>query len=180
MIITLVRHGEVVEEYRGKYNGHIDIGLSQNGKLQAKELAKKLKSTAFDRVYCSDLLRAKETLYELGLTQEVIYAEQLREKSWGRHEGKSFDEIVADGIEYESFLQWLDALDGQDINEYIKDVRNYFNSTILRTKAKHILVVTHSGLIKTLLHLTNKISLQEAFSKSLPYGSYIEINVKNL
>ena len=180
MIITLVRHGEVIEAYRGKYNGHIDIGLSEHGKLQAKELAKKLKSTAFDRVYCSDLLRAKETLYEFSLTQEVIYSEQLREKSWGRHEGKSFDEIVAEGIEYESFEQWIRVLDGESIENYKERVKEYFYETIFKQKAQNILVVTHSGLIKTLLHLTQKISLEEAFTTPLPYGSSISLDTMSL
>jgi len=176
MKITLVRHGEVIEKYQGRYNGHIDIGLSKNGKLQAKELANRLKTTTFERVYCSDLLRAKETLSAFNLSQEVIYSAQLREKSWGIHEGKSFDEIVSQGIEYENFEQWIDALDGQNMKEYIQDVKSYFKSTILKRDAEHILVVTHSGLIKTLLHLRENISLQEAFSRPLSYGSYITLD----
>jgi len=35
--ITLVRHSEVIKEYQGKYNGHIDISLSEKGKRDAKK-----------------------------------------------------------------------------------------------------------------------------------------------
>ena len=52
MKITLVRHAEVLESHQGKYNGHIDISLSENGRLQAIELAHKLKDEDFDSIYC--------------------------------------------------------------------------------------------------------------------------------
>jgi len=180
MKITLLRHGEVQEKYLGKYNGHIDIQLSENGKTQAKKAAKELNSIAFERVYCSDLLRAKETLNAFHFHQNIIYSNQLREKSWGRHEGKSFDEIVAEGIEYESFLQWIEALDGESMAEYIEKVKTYFYETLLKENAQNILVVTHSGFIKTLLHITNDISLEEAFGISLPYGSSITLDTISL
>jgi len=172
MTVTLVRHGEVIEEYQGKYNGHIDIPLSKNGKIHAEELAKKLSSQSFDKIYCSDLLRAKQTLTAFNPTQEVIYTKRLREKSWGRHEGKSFEEIEAEGIKYKSFEQWIEALDGENMQEYIENLREYFYETIFKQDAQNILIITHSGVIKTITHLTENISLQEAFSISLPYASY--------
>jgi len=180
MIITLVRHAEVVDEYQGKYNGHIDIALSKNGKLQAKEVAKKLKHIDFDMVYCSDLLRTKQTLDAFETQTQPIFTHKLREKSWGRHEGKSFNEIEAEGLKYENFQQWIEALDGEDINEYIKRVQDYFYTTIFKQNAANILVVTHSGVIKTLLHLTKGISLEEAFSTPIEYSSYITLDTMSL
>ena len=175
MRITLVRHAEVIQEYQGKYNGHIDIALSENGKLQAKTLAKELSSQIFDKVYSSDLLRAKETLNAFDIKIEPIYTKRLREKSWGRHEGKSFKEIEEEGIKYENFEQWIEALDGEDMQEYIQNIKEYFYETIFKQKAEDILVVTHSGVIKTLLSIIKNISLQEAFSMQLPYSEYVTI-----
>jgi len=173
MKITLVRHAEVIEEYIGKYNGHIDIGLSENGKNQAKKLGKKLKNMQFDKIYCSDLLRAKQTLELFELNQDVIYSDQLREKSWGKHEGKSFDEIIKEGIEYKNFEQWISDLDGEDITSYTNRIKNFFNNTIIEKNNINILIVTHSGVIKTLLSTINNTSLEESFGISLPYSSAI-------
>ena len=39
MKITLVRHGDVDENYHRCYNGHIDIGLSKQGEQEAMALA---------------------------------------------------------------------------------------------------------------------------------------------
>lgn len=93
MKITLVRHCEVDEKYLGCYNGHIDISLSDKGYIQAKDLAQKLKDENFDAVYCSDLLRAKESLKYFKNLNNAVYTDQLREKSWGEDEGKTYDQI---------------------------------------------------------------------------------------
>jgi len=181
MKITLVRHAEVIEEYKGKYNGHIDIALSKNGKKQAKELAKKLQHINFDKIYCSDLLRAKETLEAFNYDQGIIYTDKLREKSWGKHEGKSFDEIQAEGIKYIDFEQWINALDGEDILSYKTKIKEYFYTTIFeQIECQHILVVAHSGVIKTLISIINNISLEKSFQITLPYASFITFDRKKM
>jgi broad specificity phosphatase PhoE len=176
MKITLLRHTEVVEKYQGKYNGHIDISLSVDGKKEAKKLALELKNNNFDKVYCSDLLRAKQTLEMLDLSVSPIFTKKLREKSWGRHEGKSYDEITKEGIIYQNFEQWINALDGEDISTYQQRIKDYFYTTILKQNAQHILVVTHSGVIKTLFSILHNLSLEEAFSLKIDYGYFISFN----
>ncbi|MCK9453751.1 histidine phosphatase family protein [Sulfurimonas sp.] len=172
MKLTLVRHSEVEERYQGCYNGHNEIGISKNGILQAKELAKELDLLKFDAVFCSDLRRAKETLKYSLHAKEAIYTYKLREKSWGRHEGLNFDEIIAQGeIEYISFLQWIEALDGEPYGEYIKRLRVFFLEFLPTLKKEHILVVTHAGVIRTLLSIVNNITIQKAFGIKVPNGS---------
>lgn len=180
MKITFVRHAEVIEEYKGKYNGHIDIPLSEYGKQQAKELAYSLKDEVFDKVYCSDLIRARETLEAFDLDVETIFTEDLREKSWGVHEGKSFEEIEASGIKYENFEQWLEALDGENIEVYRKNLSHYFYNTLLKDTSKNILVFTHSGFIKTLYSVVQKCSIEKAFSIELPYASSLTLDIGSM
>ncbi|MFT5660752.1 MAG: alpha-ribazole phosphatase [Sulfurimonas sp.] len=179
MIITLVRHAQVIEKYQGKYNGHIDIPLSENGKLQAIEIARTLKNENYDAIYCSDLLRAKQTLAAFDLQLTPIFTENLREKSWGIHEGKSFQEIEESGIKYINFEQWLNALDGESTQNYIKKTYNYFQKYILNSSNQNVLVMTHSGLIKSIVSQVLKIPIEESFSKSLPYASYIKLEKVN-
>ncbi len=180
MKITLVRHAEVIEPYQGKYNGHIDIPLSQNGKKQAQELANSLQNEKFDKIYCSDLLRTRETLEAFKLNQETVFSDKLREKSWGKHEGKSFEEILSQGIKYHNFEQWLSHLDGEDISSYRVKVKEYFYEVILQDESKNILIITHSGFIKTLISVVKNISLERAFSTSLPYSSLITFDRRKM
>ena len=177
MQIVLLRHSQVIEKYQGKYNGHIDISLSDYGKNQAKEIAFQLKDIKFDTIYCSDLKRTKETLDAFTFDIKPIFTEKLREKSWGIDEGKSFQEIEQRGISYINFEQWISALDGEDITLYQKRIKDYFYKVIFKQKSKNILVVTHSGVIKTLLGIINNLSLEEAFSQKLSYGEYVVIEV---
>ncbi len=178
MTLTLVRHAEVIKRYQHCYNGHIDIALSKKGFEDAKALGEKLKELHFDAIYCSDLLRAKQTLQAFNRTeQDIIYTKELREKSWGKHEGMSFDEIIATGLKYQSFEQWLEVLDGEDVISYISRIRAYLYSVIAKTQKENILIVTHAGVIKTMLHITHNIPLQEAFAKKLPYSSTFEITL---
>ena len=178
MKITLLRHAEVQEEYRGKYNGHIDIGLSKKGKAQAKALAHKFEDIVFERVYCSDLLRAKETLQPFAQAKNAIYTPMLREKSWGEYEGMSYEQIVACGIEYKNFTQWIEALGGEDIQSYTQRIEDFFTKEILPLACEDVLIVTHSGVIKTLYAFVKKISLEDAFAKELHYGDGIVFDTK--
>jgi alpha-ribazole phosphatase/probable phosphoglycerate mutase len=172
MLITLLRHGEVDENFIGAYNGHNNISLSKRGYKQAKELAEHFKQQSFDAYFCSDLLRARQTFAPF--KKDAIYTSKLREKSWGRHEGMNFDEICKqDNIRYESFEQWLEALDGEDYLEFIKRVKKFFFEELVKYEYQNIFIMTHSGVIKVFIHLVSDISLQEAFGINLPYAQHI-------
>ena len=179
MTLTLVRHAEVEEKYLGCYNGHLDIGLSAKGYTDAKNLDKHFKASDFDAIFCSDLIRTKETLKQFIDSDDVIYTPKLREKSWGRHEGLNFDAILAQGeIEYLAFEQWLNDLDGENVQEYTSRVKKFLFEYLLTLKKENILVVTHSGVIKTFISTLKNISLEEAFSFSVPYASFVVYNSK--
>lgn len=180
MLITLIRHAQVQEEYQQCYNGHIDISLSEKGKEDAKKLGLYFKGKNFDALFCSDLKRCKQTLAEFELNIKPVYTRALREKSWGRHEGKSFDEIIkSEEFEYENFEQWLNALDGEKFTEYIKRIENFFRGFLLANPYEHVLIITHAGVIKVLMYIFQNISLEEAFAKSFSYSSFLSLNTDN-
>jgi len=174
MKITLVRHAEVEDAYRNCYNGHNDVGLSFKGEAQAKLLAEEFKDKNFDRIYCSDLKRAKETLRPFRQAKDALYTKDLREKSWGKYEGLSFEEIIAKGeIVYENFEQWIEALGGEDYREYSDRVEHFFFSFLPEDRVENLLIVTHAGVIRTLISIVKQIPLEEAFCVELSYGSYL-------
>ncbi|MFA6192634.1 MAG: histidine phosphatase family protein [Sulfurimonas sp.] len=180
MKITLIRHAEVEEAYHKKYNGHLDIGLSKNGYESAKKLAEHFNNINFESVFCSDLIRAKETIKYFGHTKDAIYTQRLREKSWGRHEGLSFDEIIAQGeIEYKDFSQWINALDGEDYKSYVHRVKEFFLEYLPSLKKENILVVTHAGVIRVFMGIVLNLSLEEAFGISFPYAAYVIYDNQN-
>ncbi|MEA1892970.1 MAG: histidine phosphatase family protein [Campylobacterota bacterium] len=178
MKITLLRHAEVEERYIGCYNGHIDIGLSPKGYSDAKKLKQVLNRSDFDAIFCSDLIRAKETLKQFIDSDDAVYTPSLREKSWGEHEGLNFDEIIAkDEIKYINFQQWIDDLGGETMSEFISRVEEFFFSYLPSLKKENILIVTHSGVIKTFISIVENIPLEKAFKRSLPYMSLSKLSL---
>jgi len=175
MSIYLLRHAEVSPRYKGRYYGSLDMPISEVGISQAKAIAKELSCIKFDKIYSSNLLRAKQTLSFIKTDADVIYTPLLQEKSWGKHEGMSFDEIVDSGIEYKDFTQWISALDGESLDEFLSRVKEYFFKEIYPKKDRDILVVTHGGVIKIILQELQGLSLQDAFSISIDYANYIKI-----
>jgi alpha-ribazole phosphatase/probable phosphoglycerate mutase len=181
MKITLIRHAEVQEKYKNKYNGHINIGLSKRGEAQAKELAKHFLEKEFDRVYSSDLKRAIDTLKEFKQSKNAIYTSKLREKSWGEYEGLGFDEIISQGkIKYETFTQWIEALGGEPYKDYIDRINEFFFKDLASLDVENILIITHSGVIKTLISIVKNLSLEEAFGINVPYSGYIEFDTNSM
>jgi broad specificity phosphatase PhoE len=174
MKITLIRHAEVEERYKGCYNGHIDISLSSNGHIQAQKLAQKFQHEKFDAIFCSDLKRAKQTLKHFSQHKEnVVYTDKLREKSWGKHEGMSFDEIISHGeIEYKNFLQWIKALDGESFDTFRKKIEKFFLTYLPMQNKNNILIVTHAGVIKTLTSILEGTTLEDSFNSKLDYAQY--------
>jgi len=70
MKIILVRHGEADSKIKG-------VPLTDKGILEAKSVAKELKKYSFEKVYSSDLFRAKQTCEEF--TKIYVEDERLRE-----------------------------------------------------------------------------------------------------
>ena len=178
MILTLLRHSEVETAYQHCYNGHNDIGLSPQGRHNAQALAQALEEQSFDAIYCSDLRRCKESLHPFGFRNEqVVYTPLLREKSWGRHEGKSFDQICQeDQVTYEDFEQWLQHLDGEPYTSYINRIERFFLYLLPLKSHQNVLIMTHAGVIRVLISLVKKITIEEAFSKPLAYGCYLQLD----
>lgn len=178
MRVTLLRHAQIHEDFEGAYNGHNDIGLSSLGLTQAQELKDELNMDLFDAIYCSDLRRTKDTLHAFYKDDSIIYTQKIREKSWGRHEGLNYDQIVVmEGQDYQDFTQWLALLDGEPYDKFIGRIKEFFFDFLPRQKHEEVLVVTHSGVIRILFHLLEKISLTEALSRKVPYASLTKITL---
>jgi len=106
----------------------------------------------------------------------------LREKSWGKHEGMGFEEIIAQNeIVYETFPQWIEALDGEPYEKYIARVKKFFLEFLPQQNGENILVVTHAGVIRVLMAIVQELSLEEAFSIDVPYSSFVvyDTNLKS-
>lgn len=161
--LYLVRHGQTDWNKLKKLQGGTDIPLNNEGKMEALALQEQFTSLKFDAVYSSDLSRAKETaeIISHGRNLEVITTSSLRERSWGHHEGKSFDGLKLEyGACFQPIIEHFDP-DFERLHPELKGVETYsqaINRVIpiledikLKFKGKSVLVVSHGGILKGLL-----------------------------
>ena len=94
MTLYLVRHGKTEYNIVKRYTGSTDVGLSDEGMLQAEKTAELLKDIHFDLIVSSPLLRAKitaETIAKYHKDTPMIFMDGFKERCFGDFEGKTAD-----------------------------------------------------------------------------------------
>lgn len=160
--LYLVRHGETQWNVIHKIQGQLDSELTENGIIESKKQAEKLKDINFDAIFSSDLSRAAKTAEILKLDRQLAVAthQALRERTFGKYDGffgEDYTNEVKDLlVEYEKLAEkerWRFKFeDGYESDEEL--VSRFI--TILREISigyanKTVLVVTHGGNLRTLL-----------------------------
>jgi alpha-ribazole phosphatase len=90
-----MRHGEVVNGGERRYNGHIDIDITQNGVDQMHRLAGIVSEKKVSAVYSSDLIRSVKGAEIIASRIGIPFTSlrELRERSVGAWEGLTVMEI---------------------------------------------------------------------------------------
>jgi probable phosphoglycerate mutase len=110
MRILLARHGETKWNAEGRYQGQVDVPLSEVGEAQARKLGDRLRDVQVDRAVSSPLLRAKRTAeLALGPSREAMLRldSGLAEIAHGTWEGLLAAEIGA--MDGERLRAWREA-----------------------------------------------------------------------
>ena len=93
-----VRHGQSIYNLENKFTGWHNPSLSELGKKQALETAKKLSKYDIDIIYSSALSRSKETAEIIirnhpGSAKDIISDQLLNERNYGNRSGKNKEEV---------------------------------------------------------------------------------------
>ncbi len=155
--VYLMRHGEVTNGGEKRYNGHIDVDITDRGVEQMHRLAGLLAGKPVTAVYSSDLIRSVKGAdiisKSLGLTYTPLRS--LRERSVGDWEGMTVDEIKERFPE--EYAAWrADLLNYRPPNgECLMDVRDRILPEYRRLVAGHpdqeIAVLLHGGVNRIIL-----------------------------
>lgn len=119
MHLILCRHGNTFRagERIVWVGARSDLPLVETGERQARDIgsALNLNTVVLSRIYAGPLLRTKQTAELIASelqprTTPITIAEELREIDYGAWEGKTNEEISADGAE-QALVKWeLDAV----------------------------------------------------------------------
>lgn len=163
MKITVVRHGETEGNIARIVQSRTGGRLTENGKLQAQVLADQLNSECFEVVYCSTLDRCIETadiLISNHPEVEVIYSDELIERGLGVYEGRPWADVPWESIEGNNLHKKLSQ--GESWIEVEKRIETFINTLLEEFPDKHILIVTHGGVIKAFNALISDVTLRQA------------------
>ncbi len=178
MKIYLVRHGLTNTNKEKRYVGWGDAQLSSQGYLQAERLGLRFASEPVAGLYCSDLSRTLETAAPMARIHglEPVKSRLLREINFGEWEGLTYQEMSPE--QRDALWQWYDApfLFAPPGGETLAQVLDRAWSFLLplveaeRDGEAHV-VVSHGGVIRSLVHRIKKLGLEQFWELSVENAS---------
>lgn len=157
MEIMLIRHGETEWNRAGRIQGSSDIALNDLGRQQAMRLQSALLGHDFARVYSSDMQRVVQTArLGWGEDEEIVLDARLRELSFGRFEGYTWDELKT--LYPEDFAIWQadreqNTHGGERISDVVRRTKAFLDEARARHERERILVFSHGGTIAIILSI---------------------------
>ena len=155
--VLLVRHGQTEENAAGVLQGHLPTSLNDVGRVQARQLAARLRAhaPAIDALVSSDLPRARETAAPIaaGLGLEPLLDPAWRERAFGTFEGRAVGEIeiwrAASGAIEPPGAETIDAFRQRTLDALV-------SSSEAHRDRRCLVIVTHGGVIRSVLHLLHE------------------------
>lgn len=149
MKVYMIRHGESETNEKGLWTGWLDVSLTERGKAQARQVGKLLSEIPFDKIYASDLSRARVTA-ELALPgREYETLAELREIHLGSLAGKSLKAV--EGKEKERLQRvGYRCFGGESQEDFCRRVQGFLKR-LEGEKAENVAVFSHAGVLRKAL-----------------------------
>jgi len=179
MKIWIARHGETATNRAGRFLGHGNPLLLQEGRKTAKKVGRLLKKKIKDPFvfYSSPLARARQTAKiiakELG-HKKIVIEKRLMERGFGLWEGKTRKEV--ESIFPGSIKRWNanpykeTPAKGESLFSLEKKV-SAFLKKIRKQKQKEVLIVAHGGVIKMLPRLLLAASRKKSLKTNTAHNA---------
>lgn len=178
--LVLIRHGQSLWNLENRFTGWIDVPLTQKGREEARNAAKKLAGIHFDVAYTSALSRAQDTLTEilntLGLDLPVIKDQALNERHYGDLQGLN-KEQTAKKFGAEQVHIWRRSYDvpppgGEALKDTAARTLPFFERAILGDlmQGKNVLVVAHGNSNRSIVMQLEKMTPEQILALELGTG----------
>jgi len=175
--VYLMRHGEVANNGEKRYNGHIDIDITQKGVDQMHRLAGLLEGKGIVAVYSSDLIRSKKGAdiisRRIGIASNPL--RELRERSVGAWEGLTADEIKARFPE--QYAAWREDLlnyrppGGECLVDVSARTLPVFKRLVESHPEQEIAMLLHGGVNRVILADALGMDLMNLFRIDQAFGA---------
>jgi len=145
----ILRHGETPyqlkkEEIIYPWPEPSPILLTEEGKKQIENVAKKLESKKIDLIFSSDIPRAKETaeIVSREIRIEPIFDSRIREIDMGIYKGKPTEEYEKDFSDRKRKF-FNQPLNGESRQDCRKRMMNFLEEIDKKYRNKNILIISH-------------------------------------
>lgn len=154
--IHLIRHGLAKGAIEGRYIGHTDVSLTEEGRKQLEEMRDDYGYPIVGAVLSSPLKRCIQTANVIYPDAQPLVFEDLIEYDFGEFEGQTAEELQSDP----AFGEWLrgggeSAPPYGEINEdFSIRVQNCFAMIVdglLQTGVDSSAIITHGGVMMAIL-----------------------------
>lgn len=181
--ICLVRHGETAWNAEGRVQGQLDIPLNEVGRAQARATADALAEHDFTAIYCSDLMRVRQTAEPSArrLALPVSYTAELRERHYGMFETLTYVEVREKFPEqYARFRDKdpdFDFEGGESLRKFNERSLKVVMQFIDRHPGEQILVFTHGGVLEMVYRHARSVGLSSPRDFEIPNAgiNWIEV-----
>ena len=170
----MVRHGETAWNAEGRVQGQLDIPLNDVGRAQARATAAVLAEHDFTAIYCSDLMRVRQTAEPAAkkLALPVLYMAELRERHYGMFETLTYVEVREKfPQQYARFRDKdpdFDFEGGETLRGFNERSLKAVDDLIARHQGEQILVFTHGGVLEMVYRHARAVGLSSPRDFEIP------------
>ncbi|MGY6648682.1 alpha-ribazole phosphatase [Wenyingzhuangia sp. IMCC45574] len=170
MIVYFVRHTTPNIE-KGICYGQADIDLSDTFEDESNFLLQKLSHVTPSNVISSPLQRCTQLAKKLSANFSTD--PNIKELDFGKWELKAWNDIPTDEIDpwMEDFVNVAVPKGESYLDLYARSIAFY--NTL---KTENTVIVSHAGVLRSVLAHITKTDLQDSFNFKLPYGTIVKID----
>ena len=172
MILYLIRH-TTPDIDRGICYGQSNMGLSDSFEEEASFLLSKLAQFPVKNVLSSPLLRC--TLLAEKINTKYTTNPSLKELDFGEWELVDWNKIPQTEIDpwMQDFVNVAVPNGESYIDLYTRVISIYKTIT-----ENHTAIVTHAGVIRSILAYITKTKLEDSFDFKIPYGTIVQVDTE--
>lgn len=174
--IDLLRHGEC--EGGDIFRGHFDAALSSAGHVQMQKACDP-HCSPWQVVFSSPLQRCWR--FAQGLTSAPVSDARLQEMSFGDWDGRQITDVWRE--DHARISAWSrnpatnTPPNGEPLAQVAARVGSFINESLQQHSGKHLLFITHGGIIRVLLCQVLGMPLAHANRWQVPYGCFTQLAV---
>lgn len=186
--LILIRHAESEWNALGKWTGHTDVHITDEGRRQAAKLGEMLTDIDLHHAYTSEQIRTVETLshiLETAQNEQIPHerSAHLNERDYGEYTGLNKWEVL-EQVGEETFTRirrsWDHPIPGGETMKMVHERAVPFYKEYILPKlhnGQNVLVVSHGNTIRSLIKYLEDITDDGIAEVEMPFGHILMYHV---